>query len=286
MTKFVLILVCFVHFQLIGQQHVEPDFIEIPTRTIKYEIDKTKRHVTIYGFYIDPIPESLGNYKIYISEIIDSALDIKRESIYPKVSVLLSNGLNAKEINFILDEYFIEEKYDDFPLIGLDIDQIEKYLKWKTDKIGFEILKQLNIKKIDSLSYADHYKIYKDSFGIPVQVDLLMPIEGHLVSAFEFIKANRDKINIDYENHSTQVQIRDPLLTRLNIKPVSSYNLLNQSTYELLNELVKTVQKDKTEYQSSLISIAGGKKSKYKLASERLILKPWRIWHVKLKANP
>lgn len=279
MNKTLFTILSLISISINAQQYVEPTYIEIPTNTIKYEMDGKLKHFTVYNFYINSIPESIGDYKIYIKS---NKEDIDNK-IYPRKESLKSKGLNDEEIDFILNHYYIDDIYENYPIIGLEADQIEKYLAWKVEYIGFQILASNNIANEESLPYTEFYKMYKDSINIPCQVNLIIPIEEYLISAHDYTKRNQKKKTIqNKENeHFTQISI----LNRFDLYPVQQYNLTDTDIYKKLDEIIKIVPRRGHEIPNDkkVIAISNNEQNKYITKFDNALFKPWRTSQIKLK---
>ena len=267
-----------------GQQHIESDMLEISTKTLHYKLNKSERNVTVQSFYISRFPESMQQYKLYLKEL-DSLNILDVNEHFPKQINLQKIGLDEKEIDFLRNEYFVKVEYDDYPIIGLDYGQILSYLDWKSDAIGKQVLKRLNIPNPKSLSYLELLKKNAHVTDIPIQTEFLIPLEFQLVSAFNTMQEQDQAHKLSNKKRSRLTNEEHEILKRLKLKNIFEYDLSEIKKYNKLDELIlERKENPKNGLQLlELKSICSRSENKYssKIDSKQ-ILKPWRVYNLKI----
>jgi len=285
MKNLIIIFCCIlISTGISGQQHIESDMLEIPTKTIQYKINKSEINVRVSDFYINRFPESMKQYKLYLKEH-DSLNILDKSEHFPKEINLQIIGLDKDEIDFIRNEYFIMKEYNDYPIIGLDHSQIKLYLEWKTENIREQVLNKLNIHNPKSLTYLELLKENGHKGNIPLQTDFGIPHEVQIISAFKEMKKPDQKNELSNKREAKLVHKKHKILKRLKIKNIYEYDLSKLKLYKKLDELILDSKvKDKKGIQEmELKSICSKSKNKYTSSTNpNQIIKPWRVLNIKI----
>lgn len=265
-----------------GQQHISPNMIEIPTKTIQYEMNNSERSVTVNSFYINRLPESIQQYKSYLNEL-DSLGKLDKNKHLPKAINLQLMGLDPEEIDFIRNEYFVKEEFNDYPIIGLEYLQIKPYLEWKANAVRKQILNKSKIDNPKSLTYLEFLR--ESDIDIPLQTDFLIPLEVQLISAFEEVEKSAQKNEITIRSEERPLNNKNNFLKKLDLKSIYDYDLNKAEKCGIQDELVyDSRSKDIiTEDKMELKCISISRNNKYVSSTDsNQFIKPWRVMNIKI----
>jgi len=214
-----------------SQQHVESYMLEIPKQVIQYKIDGDERRVTVNDFYISRFPESIGQYQEFLDQLPS---DLINEAL-PHRERLKSMNIRVDLIEFLINEYFVSKDYRSYPVVGLDYEQINRYLKWKTDTVGKRVLKEMGIEYNDEYSYLEVIRSLDNSISRPIQVEFHMPTESCVISAHNFRSRYNDEVQIK-KSESTKLNYK--YLKKLKLKPIHEFDLKDTDHYNRMDELI------------------------------------------------
>lgn len=268
-----------ISIQIIGQQqNVEPELLEVERKTLRYKINNANRTVTVTDFYMSRFPESVKEYKLYLFELDSLGVFDENEHL-PRAESLRTIGLKQDEVDFIRNEYYVEEAYGQYPIIGLDYAQIQLYLEWKSEYVRKRILKDLGIQNPDHLTYIEILEKYKNEIDIPMQVDFLIPHEEILISAFTGMGRYHGKLDAIDMGAIESIK-ENTVFKRLNLKHIFEYDLTNVKQYDKLDELILQGMEMELDNIHSV-----GKNNYTKSNNPNQILKPFRVWNINISGR-
>ncbi len=151
---FLLVLTIFV-FSCSQQTKVIIDGVENmtyrPPGTVKVEDN----------IYVDQFELSNIDYREYLSwlETVYGKSSLKYKDAYPNLSVWKSANGNLKAFE---KDYFTNPVYNNFPLVGVSLEQAIAYTNWRTDRVAEMILVQEKyIKSPEVLTEATQFTVAK-----------------------------------------------------------------------------------------------------------------------------
>jgi len=268
---------------LFGQQAIDPYMIEIPKNKIKYYNDGIKA-AEVANFYISQYPESVEQYKVYLRYLEEEDRTIEFNNALPKIENLKKCFLSPDVIQFIRGEYLKNEVYNQYPIIGLDLEQIEDYLNWKINTFGKHIF-SINGYDIKDQSYADLMQKHRDTINFKYPISYKIAFDIHLISALESIKNGSSIIPNDIDQFPTILRrkanlnhkkVKNKILDNLNICNIYKYDLLRKNKYKNIKETILGIDNFK-------LKVIKRKKGKSKIFDSALkFIRPWRTSGLKI----
>lgn len=248
-------------------QYVNNDMLEVPKQKLHYILDGEKKDVEVYPFYISTYPESNKQYKNYLHSLSSN----DKANALPKLKFLKNSDLNKLQINFLIDEYYLTDNYDNYPVIGLNKEQIKRYLDWKTDKIGKEILARNKIEFNPDKTYLEIVREGKiKQKYLQVGFNVLLPEQA--ISARYYLKS---KISVE-KNTAPYNKSENDILKSLGIKEVGFYKIDKiRQTRELIYNQLDSITFYKSIHQKN--------QNTFEINQNSNILVPLRTWHIKVK---
>lgn len=181
-----IFFICIIHVH--SQKFIYLGMIGIPKRKFSYFDSKTQKYstATVQKFYINEFPESIGQYQKYLAALKQTDSDEEWEDALPREKNLQVINLTTSQIEFLRNAYFLSGAFLDYPIIGLEYDQIRKYLEWKFENSIQDYLLSHHIQKPDQLSAGEFWYKQMDSLRLDRHSEYLLPLEAILFSAFQF----------------------------------------------------------------------------------------------------
>ena len=153
------------------QQIIDDNFVLVPHTGIISPVGQssTRRQIAVNSHYVGRYPESNYQYLTYLNSLKDLPDSIYNQAL-PQSDYLESIGLEEPEISFFVNEYMFDEKYEMYPIVGLNYNQIKEYFEWKTEELIFAYLEYKNLYIRNDESNMT-IKSYIDSTGfLPIQI--------------------------------------------------------------------------------------------------------------------
>ncbi|MDF1698333.1 MAG: hypothetical protein P1U56_20960 [Saprospiraceae bacterium] len=252
-----------------AQQHIESFMVEVPAQHIHYKLNGKKKSVDVSSFYIARLPESNEQYQHYLNKL--DSIDLM--DALPNRNQLRGQGLASSQIDFLVNEFYTSKDYYKYPIIGLSKAQIQEYLQWKTNFVGKSVLRENGIEFDSLLNYSEIIRQFNDPSSIPLQVEYTMAIEPILVSAHTYLSHSK--------THKKNEVPTTGILKELGIEALSNYEL---GTTKRIDELIFTQRKKRTSWEDGIVTPIKGKNyKKLKMGVEdENMLKPFRVWHIKI----
>ena len=261
-----LIILLFALASCKSNQFVNKNMVEIPDRKIAFTLDGKKYNYTVLSFYMSQYPETNLEYKTYLNSLSE---DEKNEAL-PKKEFLTKRDLSSAQITFLVHEYYQSNAFNDYPIIALNKDQIDKYLEWKSEVAGKSILTQKGIEFDSTMTYFELVQQQKVKKGL-LQPKFLVLVDSQVISAGEFmyLQGNQMKTTPGQDENINR------MIRSLGIRKVEHYDLKTVPKFEeLVYNPIDTADQYKSIHEKAYNIFE---------TSEKLnALVPLRTWHVKL----
>ncbi|PHI18463.1 hypothetical protein CEQ90_17770 [Lewinellaceae bacterium SD302] len=98
------------------------------------EYDGRVRNVSVNSFYVGEQPESNRNYRCYLEAIKKEGNDSLYQAALPRIEYLRKSA-SRRHAEFFATEYLFDERFAHYPVLGLGLQQIEGYFKWKREQL-------------------------------------------------------------------------------------------------------------------------------------------------------
>jgi hypothetical protein len=102
----------------------------------KFDNSEEKVTITVDAFMISRYEETNLQYRTFLDWLINNGMKDKVKAALP----------DTKSFEQLPKDYFKNTKYNDYPVVGLTIDQIHNYLIWKTIQFNELMIKEKKIK--------------------------------------------------------------------------------------------------------------------------------------------
>ncbi|CAN5440143.1 hypothetical protein BH10BAC1_BH10BAC1_11730 [soil metagenome] len=115
--------------------------------------DKNELPVTakIYSFSIAMYEETNKQYRAYLDFLLQCKQNREYLKALPDTALWLNENFPKDDRAYLVQNYFRNEQFDDYPVVGLSPKQIEVYSKWKTDRMA-----ELTLIREGILDYATY----------------------------------------------------------------------------------------------------------------------------------
>lgn len=139
-------------------QETPPDMVLVEGRIIPFSLENEEAD-TLNNFYISKYEETNGQYLAYVQYIKKYYSDATYKSVLPDTTVWRNEDFTQEEKDILVNNYFRDPLYKNFPVVGVSPKQIERYAWWKTDRINEFILVREGL-----FNYPDWMKDSSDVF--------------------------------------------------------------------------------------------------------------------------
>jgi len=181
-----LFLILFVYSNLLNGQIVmvdPPNMLELSkTNLDRNYVENTEARITVSSHYVAEYLESNFQYNKYLEFLIENNLELEYKEALPDKNIWNLVNLDSETSIYLKENYWENELFSDYPILGLNFDQVNKYLKWKTNVINVACLEMKGIKLDGRLNESNILKeIKKSKIGV---VSMRLPTSQESVSMF------------------------------------------------------------------------------------------------------
>ncbi|MEZ4935622.1 MAG: hypothetical protein R2788_26245 [Saprospiraceae bacterium] len=161
-----------------GQPEILSNMVQTQKSTIHrdYLRDGDTR-IVVSSHYASKYVESNYQYRQYLNFLTEIKNDSLLAAAQPNRGIWDLTNLKNKEKVFLKKNYWSDERFNDYPVLGLNFTQVNNYLKWKSEflniayliflgKINNTILDVKNNNKIEQQT-KNNIDIPKESFYFP-----------------------------------------------------------------------------------------------------------------------
>ncbi|MEO1258075.1 MAG: hypothetical protein AAFZ15_04735 [Bacteroidota bacterium] len=168
MKEFILILISSFIAMEITSQTIAPPFMQyFPFSTVDRNFYKKnkKSEYAISSFYAAPYVESNSQYRQYLLFLKSTNQDSLLNLAMPNKHIWDELKLTKEEKSYLKENYWVNDFFDDYPVLGLNYSQINRYLYWKTNLLisAYLVFKNKHEKYKLKHGYVDFLKIRKNN---------------------------------------------------------------------------------------------------------------------------
>lgn len=111
-----------------------------------------KRIDTLRPFCIAQYEETNAQYRAYLKYLKRFKMEKEYLAALPDTSVWLKEDLQNGTGQMLFQNYFRDKQFDDYPVVGVNVQQVMAYASWKTDRMNEMIFIREGLLDIDTLN--------------------------------------------------------------------------------------------------------------------------------------
>lgn len=129
--------------------------------------------ITTSSVFASRFVESNSQYKRYLRYLVKENLDSLHAAALPNTKIWDKLDLTKIEKELLKENYWTSSEFEDYPILGLNKSQIEKYLSWKSLKLQHTWLKINNIEAQFSVERAYQHQQILIKYRLPLYTELI-----------------------------------------------------------------------------------------------------------------
>jgi formylglycine-generating enzyme required for sulfatase activity len=194
---------------------------------------------TISDFYISQYHETNGQYRAYLEYLQRYYSRSTHVKALPDTTVWQHEDLSQQNKVYLMNNYLRNSLFQDYPVVGVSPEQIEKYASWKTDRMNELILIREGVISYDTLMTDSSTVFSTQSY-----------FEGHYESQQRFDEIqDLTPSNVDGKKLGTRrVRFEDAILMpRYRIPTIQEWQFAALALGDDKNKYVKTEKSSKVD---------------------------------------
>ena len=267
---------------LYSQRISPPNMVYFPKSTLGKNFSKKNdnRKWSVANFYASQYVESHFQYRQYLLYLKNNKLDSLYKTAQPNTNIWGNSKLSNADVVFLKNNYWTNEIFDDYPILGLNYFQIKNYLEWKSilldsanliylNKADSNFLKNNLSNKTSNINEKTvplkNLHIHSYNCGDPIRIAVLhqygyrnkkpeIPVNKGFL---EWLYKNTKYKNLTYQpkrEHNKNTPIFNKL-KKINIHPVnmSDTKFLFYNSGNLLPEIIYNISKSSKNYKRNWV---------------------------------
>ncbi|MFT5858593.1 MAG: sulfatase activating formylglycine-generating enzyme [Flavobacteriaceae bacterium] len=132
------------------EQETPIGLLLIEGREFTLKQDESVTEISSKNFYISKYEETNGQYLAYLAYLEQYYSKATYQNALPDTTFWNKLKIGNEDRAMLMNNYLRNPLYKDFPVIGLNVSQIERYAVWKSDRMNELILVREEVLEINS----------------------------------------------------------------------------------------------------------------------------------------